>query len=193
MFNLRNRLKVCFLLLVLLAVAPQPALGYRLHSGWYFGLGGGGSKLEAGVFDDEEITGKVYGGYHLFPLGALEAGYVDLGTFESRTTSFTTKLKVTGFYADGVVVVPITSGFDLYGKGGVFQWEADRITGGSTVLSKRDADPTVGAGFSFFLSSNREIDYARSVDLEMRGEWERFRFANDDIDAFMVSLVGHFL
>lgn len=177
------------LLLLALTGAQDPAEAFRPRPGWFTGLSVGVSQLDDAGFDDEAFVGNAYAGVQPLPYLAVEAGYVDLGSFRGTAG----KLEAEGFYGDAVLVAPVTDRVDVYGKGGVYQWNIERTAGGSTTKGSDD-DVTFGGGFSVLVSP----DPTASV-MEVQGEWTRYRVDSSllsttgGVDVLSLSLVGHFL
>lgn len=199
-----------------LAVIAGPAASAQ-DAGWYAGFNLGRSMAK---IDDARITSsllgagymttsiddrnrhfgyKLFAGYEFNKYIALEGGYFDLGTFgfTAKTVPVGTlngDAKFRGLNFDGVLSLPITDKFSVFGRAGVAYAEAKDSfagTGGVTVLDpnprKRAANLKYGAGV--------EYDFTRSFGA--RAEAERYR-VNDaignkgDIDLLSVGLVFRF-
>ncbi|HEY6641448.1 outer membrane beta-barrel protein [Povalibacter sp.] len=132
--------------------------------------GTGSSSLDDGV-----TTWSVTAGYRLNPYLALEASYLDLGTFEYRAgglvnppgpvTSLQADLGIdfssTGFTTAVIGGIPLGESFDLHGKLGIFFSEteievsvAGDVGNGSDGISSSDTDVFYGAGVSWFIGAN---------------------------------------
>jgi len=112
-----------------------------------------------GVSTDKSSTGgKLYGGYTFTPNFSLEAGYANLGKFDSAAGS----VKADGFYADAVGTLPLGNGFSALGRVGLFNGKLDSSLAGD----ERGTSYKVGAG----------VQYDFDKQLGIRGEWERYRF-----------------
>lgn len=186
----------CLVLILLVALSgtPRSVEAFRPQPGWFSGVSVGVSHLDDAGFDDESTVGDVYIGIQPLTHLAFEIGYVDLGEFDGRLG----QLEAKGFYGTGVIVAPVTERFDLYARGGGFQWEIDRTAGGTTA-SSTNADVTFGGGFSLLVSTDRDGNAPSTVDLEIQGEWTRYRVDSSlltsdvGVDLFSLSLVGHYL
>lgn len=176
---------------VLLALtgAKDPAEAFRSKPGWFTGLSVGVSHLDDAGFDDEALVADAYAGLQPLRFLALEAGYIDLGSFRGSAG----KLEAEGFYGDAVLIAPLTDRVDLFGKGGVYQWNIERTAGGSTTKGSDD-DVTFGGGFSVLVSPDPETS-----GMEVQAEWTRYRVNSSllsttgNVDVFSLSLVGHYL
>lgn len=130
--------------------------------GPYVGGSVGGSHFKGGRIGgapatDRSATGaKVFGGYQLTPNVAVEAGYADLGRFDSRAG----QLGADGVYLDAVGKLPLTGQWSALGRVGVFNGRTDGVGGAG-----RATNAKVGAG----------VEYAIDSNLAVRGEWERYR------------------
>lgn len=175
--------------------ATTPLWAFPSQPGWYTGVSVGVSHLDDAGFDDEALVGDVYTGLQPTSHLALEVGFIDLGTF--RASGGTAgELDADGFYGDAVVIGRVNDRFDLHGKVGLFQWNIERRSGGTTTTGN-DADLTFGGGFSLVVSDFRGAhDTSR---MEVQGEWTRYRVDSSllpdraDVDVLSLSLVGHFL
>lgn len=124
-----------------------------------FYVGGSIGSMSADGFcnncDDSDMGWKIFGGYDYSDLVAFEVGYNSLGKVKSNTQSS----EVTGFSAAGVGKFKVNDQIGLFGKAGVFMWDAEN-TGGD-----RDAtDLMLGAGANYQFNDN----------IKLRAEWERF-------------------
>lgn len=125
-------MKRLVLLLVLFGCGPALAQS----SGWYFGGGIGTSRADfvRGDFtalapgatyaaDDDDVSGRIFGGYHFAPNIAIEAGIASLGSYRHRYTSGV-DIAVLDYDASALTVaaagkLPIAGGFSLVGRVGV--------------------------------------------------------------------------
>jgi OmpA-OmpF porin, OOP family len=111
-----------------------------------------------GAATDRSATGiKLYGGYEFTPNLSLEAGYADLGKFNSAAGD----VKADALYADIVGTLPIAQGFSALGRLGIASGKLDSSLQGSD----RGTGIKVGAGLQYDLDKS----------LALRGEWERYR------------------
>jgi OOP family OmpA-OmpF porin len=123
--------------------------------------------------DDSDMGWKVFAGYDFSERIAFEVGYNSLGEMQSSTK----KTKITGYELAAVGKMPLNDQIGLFGKAGLFRWEAKNDDG------KRSAfDILFGAG----------VDYKINGNMSVRGEWERFNDietkSNDTSDIDMLSL-----
>lgn len=142
-------------------VAALGAVGTAHAQGLYIGGSAGGSHYKGNSVGNAETdrssTGaKIFGGYQLTPNVGIEAGYTDLGKFNSSAG----QLKADGAYLDAVGKLPVAGPWSAIGRVGVFNGKTDGLGGGG-----RDTNVKVGAG----------VEYAIDTNLAVRGEWERYR------------------
>lgn len=140
--------------------------------------------IDTGTVDATDTGFKVFGGYRINTWYALESAYVDLGevTYSGAFGADAVtdgSVEVSGATVGPVVFLPLNPSFEVFGKAGLFIWEAEAndITGGAPFSSTEDGTDLylgVGAAWSF------------TPNLVWQAEWEAFRM--DDIDAGLLSL-----
>lgn len=120
------------------AVEPQP---------FYAGIDAGSTKIEG--FDREGGYGAFIG-YKFSPGFAVEAGYHRLADTEFRSGSLTANVTVDQIDVSLLGSVPLSNGFDVYGRLGYNRLEADADVAG---FSAKEHDSNVlyglGLGYSF--------------------------------------------
>jgi OOP family OmpA-OmpF porin len=144
---------VCTTLLAAGAAQAQFSVGGSLGSSHYKGDNVGGLST-----DRSDIGGKIFGGYQFNPYFGLEAGYADLGRFDSAVGN----VEGDGAYVDAVGTWPLGSSLSLLGRVGAFNGKLDN----SLLGSERATNVKYGAGLQYDLSKSTAL----------RGEWERYRF-----------------
>ena len=154
MKTIANALVCASLLAAAAAHAEGLVVGGSLGSSRYKGDDVGGLST-----DRSSTGGKLYGGYEFTPNFSLEAGYADLGKFQSAAG----EAKGTGVFVDVVGTVPLANNFSLLGRVGAFNGKLENTFAGST---DKGTNLKVGAG----------VQYDFSKNLGLRGEWERYRF-----------------
>ena len=193
---------------VLIAAAQVSAQGF------YLGGSVGSSKIDgdiagpglisSGTVDGEDSGFKLYGGYQFNPYFGVEMAFVDLGTASYSGTfgGFPVaggKVDVWGLGFFAVGAWPVTPSFSLFGKLGLFSWEAewsDMPGGVPSSSTENGADLAGGVG----------LNYSFTKNLSARLEWERFKAGGGEdaytgqpnstgsanIDLFSVGLVYRF-
>lgn len=181
-----------------MGLVAGPAYAFEPGSGAYFGFGGGGAVIfdfnEDDPIDDGATALKGFLGLQPASYVALEAGYADLGTLEGQVSGVLNERRTDGYYADGILVLPIGSRFDLFFKGGGYLWEVRQTAGGSTVMDDDGVSPTYGAGFSLLVAENRNPSAVESISMDLRVDWDHFRPGDDNLetDLLTFNLVWHF-
>jgi opacity protein-like surface antigen len=158
---------------LVLATASTPAPAQEL--GWFAGLGIGylkadeacpGASAGAGC-DDKATTWKIFGGYQFNPYLGFELGLSDMGDWPASVAGLgaaTAKFRV--FEMTLVGTYPLSKRFDVYGKAGVFMWDAD-LEFPAGVAGGADADGndyTYGLGLRVHVTPNAAL----------RLEWQRY-------------------
>jgi len=140
--------------------------------------------ITSGSVDGKDTAWKLFGGYMFNRHFGIEGAYVNLGEvtysgefFGSPVTDG--KVEITGFSVAALGNLPINEQFSVFGKLGLFVWEAEAsdITGGVPFSAKTDGtDLMFGIGLGYQFTRN----------LGVRAEYEMF--AADEADAGLVSV-----
>ena len=140
--------------------------------------------ITSGSVDGKDSAFKVFGGYMFNRHFGIEGAYVDLGEasysgFFGAATVTGGSVEVTGFNVSALGAYPINEQFSVFGKIGLFIWEAEAsdTTGGAPFSATADGtDLSFGVGVGYNFTRN----------LGVRAEWEMFK--TDDADATLLSL-----
>jgi len=218
----------------------QPSFSAEVQPGFYFGVGAGESSFDleksefdivtlsvlrsrqffiisnASTFEDSDTSLSLFAGYQFNPFISVEAGYVDLGAAEYRSTatvnppgpiaSLPTTLNVdvesTGFTLAGLGRLPLGSAFDLHGRLGFFFSQTDLTvtgnTGPDTSSETRTLDSiggfySVGGGFTFGQHWSLSLDWTRYDNVGDENEDDDARTeAGFDVDALSFSAMFRF-
>ena len=126
--------------------------------------------ITSGTVDGGDTGFKIFGGYEFNPYLAVEIALVNLGKahysgMHGSTTVAGGQVRVYGFNASAVGILPVNPSFSLFGKIGGFVWEAKQsdTTGRYPVYAS-------SADFFFGLGSTANFTKYFSA----RVEWERF-------------------
>lgn len=161
---------------LVISVLSLSAVATQAAQGLYLGVGAG--VAENRDLDDTDTAVKAIAGFNFNETFGIEGQYVDFG--ETVGPGFRSQADTVAL--EGVVNLPFTPRFGVFGKGGVHYASLD-----STVLginrSDNQTDATYGAGVKFDFT-----DY-----LGVRGEWERFEIDNADTDVLSASLMFRFM
>lgn len=125
--------------------------------------------------DDKDNGWKVFGGSKINPNFAVELAFVDLGEFKGNGGGVTLAVEPTGFNVAAVGIAPVGQATSVFGKLGLFNWDAD-VAGsgpaGNVLVSESGTDVSFGLGIQF--------DFTKSTGL--RVEWERFDLDGSAVD-----------
>lgn len=143
-----------------------------------------------GSCDDDDTGWKIFGGYNFNQNFGVEAAWVDLGEATANGTigaaAATANVEVDGFNISAVGRVPLGEQFSLFGKLGLYVWDASAsatVATTSVFLDNDGTDISFGAGGQYDFSKNFGV----------RAEWERFsNVADDDVDLFTVGIAVKF-
>jgi len=181
-----TRLLAARLLVLGALVAAPPAWA---QPGFYIGASAGSSSFEndittglitSGTVDTTSSGFKLFGGYQFNEYFGLELAYVDLGKATYSGSFFGApvtggKVEVWGLNLSAVGTLPLNPTFSLFGKVGLFAWEAKaKDTTGGVPFS----DTVSGGDFSFGAGVNVRF----TKNLSARVEWERFGLTGYDFD-----------
>lgn len=122
-------------------------------AGGYVGLSAGMSDANQGYLDNG-TSFSVTGGYALNENFALEASYIDLGDMDDNLGAGLT-LSIDGFVVSAVGKVPLSNNINVFGKVGMFVWDATADQDGlGAVLNDDGVDATFGLGVSVDFTPN---------------------------------------
>ena len=148
----------------------------------YAGFSLGNVSQDASGFDiDDTIGWKVFAGYALNDVLAIEGGYTTFGDADwgfsgnPPPPGFSTSLETTGVEIAAVGNFPINSQFSLFGKVGLLVWDSEISFSGPG--SSDSADDT-GTDVFFGFGGQYEI----AGNLAVRASWERYTVTIDDAD-----------
>ena len=203
----------CLMALMLLvpAPAPQAQTGWyaggnvgRADAGYAAGdlvsdLAARGWTIDTPQVDDSDTAYKLYGGFAFSPVLAVEFGWADLGEVVTEYGATVAPAEIDDLLADTFAVHPVLGQgwfvagvvswpvmpeqFSLYGRAGLFAWDADIdvrvISGGAGRISGDDngTDWMWGVG----------LDWRIGTAWSVTAEWERYRL-NDWVDVPSVGL-----
>lgn len=128
--------------------------------------------ITSGTVDGKSSGFKIFGGVQFNPYFGLDLAFVDLGKASYSGSYFGTPVtggtaEVWGFNVSAVGTVPINEGFAVFGRIGLFAWEAKaRDTTGGFPFSATEN----GGDFSWGLG----LSYGFTKNISARVEWERF-------------------
>lgn len=168
--------------LVLAALLLSPLA--QADTGAYVGASFGSSHLDedfSGLNIDTDANAyRIVGGFQLGDYLGIEAGYQNFGDFSETLdiNGFSTRTKVAadGWTLGGTLGLPLNEQFSLYGRAGVFFWDADVEVDGFSINVPEDENPYYGGGAKVDVTSN----------LSLVGDWTRYEL--DTIDSDVISV-----
>ena len=135
--------------------------------------------------------GKVFLGYNINEMFAVEGTYYDLGKASAGVSGGSIDVKSTGFGLRGLVSVPFNKDFSGFAALGINRVKSDATVTAGTFSgngSQTSTKPSFGLG----------LDYAISPVLKIRGEYETVRLnapysgGNYDVNTISVGLKFQF-
>jgi len=174
-----------------LAVASMASPGIAAADSGFFVGGSFGSATVDDRFDDvnfdtDTSAYRFVGGYQFGDLFGLEIGYQDFGDLDEIVIigpiSSLTSISAEGWTAGGTLDLPLSDTFSLFGRAGVFFWDADVSIDGFSIHVPSDENPYYGAGARLKVSSN----------LSLIGDWSRFELYDVDTDVISIGLQYRF-
>lgn len=168
---------------LILATFLLPSLA-NADTGLFVGASIGSSHLDEdfGGFnmDSDASAYRIFGGFQLGDHLGIEAGYHNFGDFEETVDfgQFLSRTEITadGWTLGGTVGLPLSEQFSLYGRAGVFFWDADVEVDGFSIDVPEDENPYYGGGAKYRVSPN----------LSLIGDWTRYEL--DTIDSDVISI-----
>ncbi|NOX76266.1 MAG: porin family protein [Gammaproteobacteria bacterium] len=124
----------------------------------YIGSSLGNASPDSSGFDSA-LEWKIFGGYALSDILAVEGGYVSFGKMDGSTIgNVSTSIEPTGFEVAAVGNFPINSQFSLFGKAGLLAW---------------DSKATVSLGNASLSGSTTGTDifYGAGANMKFRAIW----------------------
>ncbi|MGI9237073.1 MAG: outer membrane beta-barrel protein [Woeseiaceae bacterium] len=156
----------------------------QADTGAFIGASFGSAHLDedfSGLNIDSDANAfRIVGGFQFGDYIGIEAGYQDFGDFSEvidfNGFSTSTKVAAEGWTLGGTLGLPLNEQFSLYGRAGVFFWDADVEIDGFSIRVPEDENPYYGGGAKVDISPN----------LSLVGDWTRFEL--DDIDSDVISV-----
>lgn len=166
-----------------LAVCLIPSLA-QADTGLFLGASIGSSHLNedfSGLNIDTDATAyRFNGGFNFGDYLGIEAGYHNFGTFSDSIdigpVSSRADLEADGWTLGGTLGLPLSERMSLYGRAGVFFWDADVEVDGLSIDVPGDENPYYGGG--------AKVDVTPSLSLV--GDWTRYEL--DTIESDVISV-----
>jgi len=132
---------------------------------------------------DSAVGWKIFAGYEISDILAVEGGYTSFGEMDGPTIlGSSTSVEPTGFEVAVVGNSPINSQLSVFGKVGLLAWDFQ------TNLGVFGSETTTGTDVFYGIGGQYEV----SGNLAMRASWERYTIEDGDIDLLSVSAVMEF-
>ncbi len=172
-----------------LAAILLPSLAHA-ETGVYLGASIGSSHLDEDFsgfnVDTDASAYRVVGGIQLSEFLGIEAGYHNFGDFAETIDigglSSRAELAADGWTLGGTLGLPLTEQFFLFGRAGVFFWDADVELDGFSIDVPEDENPYYGGGAGIYITPN----------LSLIGDWTRYELDNIDSDVISVGFQYRF-
>lgn len=160
-------------------------------SGVYVGAAYGATKIEgdsvdilesSGItVDDKDYAYKLTLGYDINQHFAVESFYMDAGDYDLSLPSVANGVsEISGYGAAGVVKWPFSDVFSVYGKLGLWNWDAETSIG-SLSTKEDDTDGYGGVGAAY-----------RMGNFSLKAEYELYKVGDDDIWLLSAGVGYHF-
>ena len=130
--------------------------------------------------DTDADSYRFFGGIQFGDTFGVEAGYLNFGDF-TESVDLGGLLSRTDISGDGwtlgaTLALPLSQNLSLFGKGGVFFWDADISVDGFTIDTPGDDNPYYGGGLKLDLGDN----------FSLTGDWTVYEF--DVVETDVISL-----
>jgi hypothetical protein len=158
-----------------MAILVLGACTMTAHAGLYLGASVGDASIndeDSGFsFDGSDTGGKAFAGFTILKFFGIEASYVDLGSIESEISPGSDlTVDTTGWDVYAVGILPLGKHFEIFGKAGIFVWDAESSLTGGGGSDEDGNDPAYGAGVAFVFGGHFAV----------RAEYERFDISDVD-------------
>ena len=138
--------------------------------GGYFGGSIGQTDIDTSGFDDGDSY-SIAAGYRVSKNFAVEVSYIDLGESEDNIAPVWT-IESDGFNFSAVGIIPVNDKIELFGKVGMFMWDASLDEAGTGELVSDDGtDLSLGLGATANLTDQFSVVF----------EYQQFDIDGDDV------------
>ena len=184
MENRKNIIRSLFLGLVTLPAVATADSG--LYVGAAVGSASFNEDIEGLSIDDDAASWRVLGGFQFGRAFGIEAGYLDLGAFEERYeldgTTAIGRFNADGWTLGGTLSFPLGEAVSLFGRGGIFVWDADVDRFGVPAAVDDDSKPYYGAGGRVGVTPN----------FSLVGDWTRLELDWAKTDVYSIGFEYRF-
>ena len=168
------------LALAALLMAPIAQAEFGPYLGASFGSSHFDEDFSGLNVDTDTNAFRLVGGFQFGDYFGIEAGYHDFGNFSETIDfgAFSTRTRVAadGWTLGGTLGLPLSEQVSLYGRGGVFFWDADVEIDGFSIDVPSDENPYFGGGAKVDVTPN----------LSLVGDWTRYEL--DSINSDVISI-----
>jgi OOP family OmpA-OmpF porin len=157
------------------AILIAAATNANADDGWYVGAAVGKAYIDESIgasqLKADSTTSRFYGGYSFNQNFALEASYLNLGTFRDSIDvggmDVPVSAKADGFAFAVVGTLPLSPRISAQGRFGYYFHDGQSTAAGITENDPSDQNPFVGLGLSYKLNEEFEVNLAADYfDLE---------------------------
>jgi OOP family OmpA-OmpF porin len=146
--------------------------------------------IDSGTVDGKDTAWKIFGGYMFNRHFGIEAAYINAGevSYSGTFSGFAVtggKVELTAFNVAVLGNLPINEQFSVFGKVGLFSWEAEAsdTTGGIPFSGSDD-----GTDISFGVG----VGYNFTPNFGVRAEYELFQTDDADVSLISIGMVWKF-
>jgi len=156
----------------------------QADTGLFVGASIGSSHLDEDFngfsLDTDATAYRILGGWQFGDVLGIEAGYHSFGEFAETIdlggVSARTELTADGWTLGGTLGLPLNEQISLFGRAGVFFWDADVELDGFSVSVPDNENPYYGGGARVDLTPN----------LTLIGDWTRYEL--DSVNSDVISI-----
>lgn len=158
-------------------IVTKPALA---DEGWYVGGSIGKGYVDENIdglqFKADGTAFRVFGGYSFNDHFAVEAGYLDLGTYRDTIdvagTSVPVSANADGFTFAAAATLPLSERLSALARVGFYFSDGQSTTAGITENDPSDENPFVGVGLGYSLSEYIDVNLgADYFDMDVAQPW----------------------
>lgn len=178
--NHAGRVRTALWVAVLVAGAAHAG-----ETGAYLGAGIGDASQGSGDFESSAVSLTAFGGYSFGKYFAAEAGYIGVGDQNDRVDSLDVVVQSDGFYAAGLVKLPLTPYISPYAKIGYVSYDSKTIvSSGPDSLSQSQSDQDLLYGLGCQIGTGEHFN--------LRFEYQKVDVSDGDFDILSVSAAWQF-
>ncbi len=166
---------------LLAAMFASAAARAEDDAGYYIGAGVGQASQEAGEFEGDDTSFKLFAGWSFNKYFAIEGGYIDGGDQSDNLGPIHAEVGSDGFFVAGLARLPLAGGIvSPYAKLGYAFYSAKTTlsSGGQSISeSESDEDLLFGGGLEFKLGEN----------FRLRAEFEKVNVPDASFEIYSIA------